>query len=100
MATLGTACARSRPEMDPDAVACAIMVLLLRQKELKKKRKKRMWSRKWLQRRKEESMDPATLRNWIRLDQQQYQELLWVDHAGLFVFLPSTVSNAVLQNNI
>lgn len=80
--------------MDDDGLGAIALLLLVKKKRQlqkqekeKKKRKKRVWSREWLQRRREESVpfrlmrelneeDPHTLRQWIRLNKQQYQELL------------------------
>lgn len=70
-----------------DDELAAVAMLLLKKKQQLQKKKKRLWSRQWLQRRRGESVafrllrelqaeDPATLRQWIRLDLQQYQNLL------------------------
>ena len=72
--------------MDRDAVAAALLVLALLQKEEEEK-KRRLWSRRWLLRRRRESVafrllkelreeDPSTLRQWLRLDRELYEDLL------------------------
>ncbi|KAK4324874.1 hypothetical protein Pmani_004524 [Petrolisthes manimaculis] len=73
--------------MDDDIIGAYAMLLLLKKKRNLQKKRKRLWSRQWLQRRREESVafrllreleveDPATLRQWMRLDRQQYLDLL------------------------
>ena len=70
--------------MDPDVVAYVMLEYLNRKEQ---KRRRRLWSRGWLKKRREESVafrlvreleaeDPDTLRQWTRLDQHQFQELL------------------------
>ncbi|KAK4311476.1 hypothetical protein Pmani_017027 [Petrolisthes manimaculis] len=70
--------------MDDDYAAALALLLLIKKKQQKKKR---LWSRDWLKKRSEESVqfrlfrklkaqDPDTLRQWTRLNDQQYQELL------------------------
>ena len=66
-------------------IAEIVLLLALKRKQLQQK-KRRLWSRQLLLRREESvayrlvrelrEEDPATLRQWIRLDLEQYQELL------------------------
>lgn len=71
--------------MEDEVAAFAALLFLKERKKNEKKRK--LWRRRWLLRRREESVafrlmkeiteeDPATLRQWIRLDREQYEELL------------------------
>lgn len=71
--------------MDTDVVAF-VMLHHLKKKQQEKK-KKRIWSRDWLKKRTEESVafrlvrelsaeDPDTFRQWTRLEEHQFQELL------------------------
>ena len=74
-------------DTDSDVEIAEIVLLqALKRKQLQQK-KKRLWNPQWLLKRREENVayrlvrelreeDPATLRQWIRLDLEQYQELL------------------------
>ncbi|KAK3893754.1 hypothetical protein Pcinc_002457 [Petrolisthes cinctipes] len=74
--------------MDDDILGALALLLLIKKRKLQKQeKKKRVWSRQWLQKRREKGVacrqvrelkeeDPHTLRQWILLDHQQYQELL------------------------
>ncbi|KAG0728948.1 hypothetical protein GWK47_031375 [Chionoecetes opilio] len=73
--------------MNKDLALCVAAATLSYMLDKKNRKKKRLWSRQWLLRRREESVasrllrelreeDPDTLRQWTRLDQQQFQDLL------------------------
>ncbi|KAK4295466.1 hypothetical protein Pmani_031986 [Petrolisthes manimaculis] len=74
--------------MDDDILGALALLLLVKKRKLQKQeKKKRLWSRQWLQKRRDKGVlcrqvrelkeeDPHTLRQWILLDHQQYQELL------------------------
>ena len=70
--------------MDADVAAIALCLLLKKKKEMKRKR---LWTREWLARRRNESVcfrllrelgaeEPDTMRQWLRLDKTQFHTLL------------------------
>lgn len=73
--------------MEEEDVLTGLTLLLLLKKKQENEKRRKLWSRRWLLRRREESVafrlmrelreeDPATLRHWIRLDREQFEELL------------------------
>lgn len=73
--------------MEEEDLLVGLALLLLLKKKQENEKRRKLWSRRWLLRRREESVsfrlmkklreeDPATLRQWIRLDWEQFEELL------------------------